>query len=47
MGLDMYLRAEKYVSGYRHRDESERDEYATLVRVVRRGGLRRSGHPLG
>lgn len=32
MGLDMYLYAEKYVSGYRHAsNEAERSEYQSLV----------------
>lgn len=33
MGLDMYLRAEKYVSGYPFRDEEERGEYQRLVEM--------------
>ena len=31
MGLDMYLKAERYVSGWGHSDEGQRDEYFALV----------------
>jgi hypothetical protein len=33
MGLDMYLRAQKYVSGYEHRKLKERNEYERLVEL--------------
>lgn len=31
MGLDMYLKAEKYVAGWQHAAENERNEYDRLV----------------
>ena len=31
MGLDMYLKAEKYVAGWKHAAEDERNEYDRLV----------------
>jgi len=33
MGLDMYLYAEKYISGYEHRGTEMRKEYDTLVEM--------------
>ena len=33
MGLDMYLSAKKYVSGYDHASEAERSKYLTLLRL--------------
>lgn len=33
MGLDMYLRASKYVSGYEYRGEEAGEEYRKLVRL--------------
>ena len=33
MGLDMYLKASKYVSGYNHNDAKEKREYANLLQA--------------
>ena len=42
MGLDMYLRASKYVSGYEFRGEEEVKEYRRLVRMF---GMRKFADP--
>ena len=34
MGLDMYLYAEKHISGYGFREEHEREQYKSVVNVV-------------
>ena len=40
MGLDMYLRAEVYVSGYAHmHDPAERERYDALVQMIGAGKL--------
>lgn len=39
MGLDMYLKAHLYVSGFRHADASEKELYAKLVDAVGLSGL--------
>ncbi len=33
MGLDMYLRASKYVGGWRHSTDGERNEYERMVEL--------------
>ena len=37
MGLDMYLRAQKYVSGWRHNPDEETNEYERLVEMFGMG----------
>ncbi|CAB4175012.1 hypothetical protein UFOVP965_102 [uncultured Caudovirales phage] len=34
MGLDMYLRAKKYVSGYSFGKEAEKEEYAKIIDII-------------
>jgi hypothetical protein len=34
MGLDMYLYAEKHISGYGFREENEREQYKSVVNAV-------------
>lgn len=45
MGLDMYLYAEKYVSGYRHEGNEAQNEFDKLLTSVGMDGLASSNSP--
>jgi hypothetical protein len=39
MGLDMYLYAEKFISGYGFREEHEREQYRSVVNAIEAGSI--------
>lgn len=47
MGLDMYLRAEKYVSGWKHNDDGELNEWERLVSMFGMEDFVTEGSPSG
>jgi len=48
MGLDMYLSAKKYVSGWNHSSDTEKSEYRTLLNAFGlNGSFKNEGCPSG
>jgi len=39
MGLDMYLEARRFVSGYAHSEEKEQDTFRAIVEAINMGGM--------